>query len=65
MKVAKKYVMYFNHQTQYVFYGRVNEYGKRIALATIGFVYECTFTELKQNLKTLTDKGYLSIKVKF
>ena len=57
MKVRKNYVLYVNNMLGTACYGN-SKFGLRISNATIGSVFDCTLTELKNNIKILSEKGY-------
>ena len=57
MKIRNKYVLYINRMLGVAYYGG-KKFDRRISKATLGKIYDCTFSELKFNIKMLRDKGY-------
>ena len=58
MKVRKKYTLYINSMLGVAYYGN-KKFSRRIRNATIGMIFECTLTELKDNIRKLLKKKYL------
>lgn len=57
MKIRKTYALFINHMLGTATYGN-NKFGRRIDDATLGVIYDCTFSELKENLHRLLNFGY-------
>jgi len=57
MKIRKQYVLFINPMLGTAFFGN-HKFSERINEATLGEIYDCTFSELKQNLKMLLNRGY-------
>ena len=61
MKIRKKYTLYINDMTNTVFWGG-SGFNRRISKATFGRIYDCSFSELKFNIKKLSNHGYLVVR---
>jgi len=57
MKVRKNYVLFINPMLGVAYYGN-SKFGRRVNNVTIGKVYDCTFSELKNNIKLLLKRNY-------
>ena len=57
MKIRKQYVLFINPMLGMAFYGN-HKFSRRINEATLGEIYDCTFSELKENLRHLLNRGY-------
>jgi hypothetical protein len=64
MKIRKKYTLFVNSMLGAAFYGG-KKFSRRIDDATLGEIYDCTFSELKQNLQMLSRRGYTIFKMKY
>lgn len=60
MKVRKKYILFINEVTNTADYGtnKLFKYINNLGIS-IGSVYECNLTELKDNIKYLNNKGII------
>ena len=57
MKVRKTYPLYINSMLGTATFGNA-KFGRRIDRATIGQIFDCTLSELKDNLRMLIKRGY-------
>ena len=57
MKIRKNYTLYINEMLGTATFGN-RKFSDRINDATIGKIFDCDFSELKYNLKILTQRGY-------
>ena len=57
MKTRKHYVLFINSMLKTAYFGG-RKFDQRISAATLGVIYDCTFRELVDNLRMLTDRGY-------
>ena len=64
MIVRKNYVLFINGFTNTAFYGG-DKFDRRISHATLGVIYDCTFTQLKNNIKMLLKNNVTVIKMKW
>ena len=64
MKIRKQYVLFINPMLGTAFFGN-HKFSGRINEATLGEIYDCTFSELKQNLKMLLNRGYTILKMNY
>jgi len=64
MKIRKQYTLFINPMLGTAFFGN-NKFSTRINEATLGEIYDCTFSELKQNLKMLLNRGYRILKMNY
>ena len=63
MKIRKQYTLFVNPITSYAFYGG-SKFNSRISKATLGTLYDCTFAQLKSNIKRLKASGYTVLGMK-
>ena len=64
MKIRKRYTLFINPMLGTAFFGN-DKFSKRINDATLGEIYDCTLSELKQNLKILLNRGYTILKTNY
>ena len=64
MKIRKNYVLFINPMLGTAYYGG-DKFNKRISAATLGKIYDCTFSELKHNIKILKNRGYIISKINY
>jgi len=57
MKVRKTYPLYINPMLGTATFGNA-KFGRRINDATIGTIFDCSLSELKDNLRMLIGIGY-------
>lgn len=57
MKIRKSYVLFVNPMLGTAYYGG-GKFDNRISKATLGDIFDCTFAELKDNIKILIKRGY-------
>ena len=57
MKIRKRYVLFINPMLGTAYYGN-EKFDRRISQATLGDIIDCTFSELKHNLRMLVNRGY-------
>ena len=57
MKIRKSYVLFINPMLGTAYYGGA-KFDRRISNATLGQIFDCTFSELKDNLRILLKRGY-------
>lgn len=57
MKIRKSYVLFVNPMLGTAYYGG-GKFDARISQATLGDIFDCTFVELKDNIKLLIKRGY-------
>jgi len=57
MKIRKNYILFMNPMLKTAYYGGY-KFSKRISKATLGHIYDCSFSELKHNIKILENRGY-------
>lgn len=63
MKIRKTYVLYVNPMLGTAYYGG-DAFNSRISEATFGEIYDCTLSELKDNINRLSKRKYSIIKMK-
>ncbi len=59
MKINKKYILFINPVLKMAYYG-TEKFNTRISKATLGYIYDCSFSQLKNNLKILIKNGYIA-----
>jgi len=64
MKIRKTYTLFINPMLGTAFFGN-DKFSRRIDKATLGEIYDCTLSELKQNLKILLNRGYTVLKMNY
>ena len=57
MKTRKSYVLFVNPMLKTAYFGG-RKFDSRISGATLGQIYDCTFSEMVENLKRLVARGY-------
>ncbi len=57
MKIRKTYTLFINPMLGTALFGN-HIFSRRINEATLGEIYDCTFSELKENLQFLLNRGY-------
>ncbi len=57
MKIRRNYHLFINSMTRMAFWGGT-AFNYRISQATLGELYDCSLTELKNNIKLLKNNGF-------
>lgn len=57
MKIRKNYILFVNEMQRTAFYGG-KKFDARISKATLGEIFDCSFRDLKNNIKKLKELGF-------
>jgi len=57
MKIRSNYTLFINPMLGTAYYGN-GKFSRRIYRATLGLIYDCNLSELKQNIRNLQERGY-------